>query len=408
MTIRSALLAFAWLCAALATPVRAATWLESWAASPAGPQTANLGEARRTTPGFDDQTIVQIVRLTAGGQALRVRFSNEFGPKPLTIGAATVELVGGGAKPPIVHGPIVLTFAGRSTAVVPPGAPLISDPVKLPTGPLSILKVAMYLPEPVPLCTCHMTGGELVQLSPKGDYTQKPFAPSTEGLLSYRAFLSAVDVQSPQPGPVIVAFGDSITDGYRSTVGANQRWPDRLAERLIAHADGRPVAVVNAGIGGNRILADGVIATLGPSALARFDRDVLAVPGVSHLIILEGVNDIGGGRKNPPSAEDLIAGYRQLIARARAHGVKVIGATILPYEGYTYYYEPEGDVVRQGVNQWIRTSGAFDAVIDFDALMRDPAQPRRLRGDLQSGDWLHPNDAGYRAMGDAIDLSLFR
>jgi lysophospholipase L1-like esterase len=250
-----------------------------------------------------------------------------------------------------------------------------------------------------------MSGGQTVMVSPAGDYTARAFTSVADPSASYHAFLSAVDVERRVKGPVIVAFGDSITDGYRSTDNANRRWPDRLTERLEARSKGRPIAVVNAGIGGNRVLSDGFIAIFGKSALARFDRDVLAVPGASHLIILEGVNDLGG--PSPPSADDLIAGYRQLIARARDHGIKVYGATILPYEGAAYF-KPQGEVVRQAVNQWIRTGGAFDGVIDFDALMRDPAHPSRMIAGLQSGDWLHPNDAGYRAMGDAVDLSLFR
>ena len=209
------------------------------------------------------------------------------------------------------------------------------------------------------------------------------------------------------PGPVIVAFGDSITDGYLSTTGANRRWPDRLAERLTARFPGRAVAVVNAGIGGNRVLSEGAIAIFGQSALSRFDRDVLSVPGATHVIVLEGVNDLGASRTAPPTAAELIAGYRQLIARAHAHGLKIIGATILPYGGAGYFGAP-GEAQRQAINTWIRTGHEFDGVTDLDAATRDPAKPERLRADLQSGDWLHPNDAGYRVMGEAVDLGLFR
>jgi lysophospholipase L1-like esterase len=228
------------------------------------------------------------------------------------------------------------------------------------------------------------------------------------GPATYRAFLSGVEVESAAaPAPVIVAFGDSITDGFQSTTGTDRRWPDRLAERLAAKKPGRPLGVVNAGIGGNRVLSNGAIAVFGQSALTRFDRDVLSVPGVTHVIVLEGVNDLGSSKTNPPTAEALIGGYRQIIARGHAHGLKVIGATILPYGGAAYFGEP-GEAARQAVNHWIRDSHAFDAVIDLDAAIRDPARPERMRADLQSGDWLHPNDAGYRVMGDAVDLSLFR
>jgi lysophospholipase L1-like esterase len=299
-----------------------------------------------------------------------------------------------------------LVFAGKTSATILAGKPLLSDPVDLAVTPLSRLRIALYLPSAVKQCTCHVTGGQHLMISPPGDYTERPFTTVGTGLPDYRAFLSAVDVESLAAGPVIVALGDSITDGYKSTDDANRRWPDRLAEHLIASAGGRPIAVVNAGISGNRLLADGFIPPMGSSALARFDRDVLAVPGVTHLIILEGVNDLGAVGVPLPAAKSLINGYRQLIDRAHRRGIKVIGATILPYEG-AWYFHPEGEAVRQAVNRWIRTGGGFDGVIDFDALMRDPQHPARFKPDLQAGDWLHPNDAGYEAMGDAIDFRLF-
>jgi lysophospholipase L1-like esterase len=261
--------------------------------------------------------------------------------------------------------------------------------------------VALYLPGRAP-CTCHTTGAEVVRVSPPGNHIGEAFASVAAESAGYRAFLTGVEVDDASRGPVIAAFGDSITDGARSTPGANRRWPDRLAERLAG------AAVVNAGISGNRLLGwaeDRPWA--GEAALARFDRDVLSIPGLTHVVILEGVNDLGRGGASPPSAEELILAYSQLIDRAHGHGAKAIGGTILPYEG-AGYFRPEGEAVRQAVNRWIRTSGAFDGVIDFDAAMRDPAAPGKLRADLHSGDWLHPNDAGYRVMGDAVDLKLFR
>jgi lysophospholipase L1-like esterase len=238
-------------------------------------------------------------------------------------------------------------------------------------------------------------------VSPPGDFTDRPFTPAST--TQNRVFLSGVEVESTAPGPVIVAFGDSITDGYLSSVGANRRWPDRLAERLVE--GGRRAAVVNAGIGGNRVLSSGGIAVFGESALSRLDRDVIAQAGATHMIMLEGINDIGV--RPSPAAEALIAGYRQVIARAHAHGLKVILGTVVPYKGAAYF-RPDGEAVRLAVNAWIRTGGEADGVIDFDAAIRDPADPARMRAELQSGDWLHPNDAGYRAMADAIDLRLFR
>ena len=366
---------------------------------------ATVANARfPTTPSFNNQTIVQLVRLSAGGQRLRLRLTNEYGAHALEIGAARVALVGpDGAI--LAGSDRAVTFSRAASATIPAGAPLISDPVALPTKTMARLRVSLFLPGDTGGCTCHMSGLELVQVA-AGDATQRALPPAT-GPAQYRAFLSGVEVEtSAAPGPVIVAFGDSITDGYQSTVGANHRWPDRLEERLAARDPGRAVAVVNTGIGGNRVLSDGLVAIFGESALTRFDRDVLSIPGASHLVVLEGVNDLGMTRP-APSAEALIAGYRQLIARGHAHGLKVVGATILPYGGANYFTAP-GEAVRTAVNTWIRTFHEFDGVIDLDAAMRDPAKPERMRAELQSGDWLHPNDAGYRVMGDAVDPALFR
>jgi lysophospholipase L1-like esterase len=279
---------------------------------------------------------------------------------------------------------------------------MLSDALALPTRPLERLRVSLYLPADTNGCTCHMTGMDLVSIAP-GDATQAPPIPA-KGAADWRAFLTEVDVETAAPvRPVIATFGDSITDGYRSTDDANHRWPDRLAERLTAGK--RPFAVANTAISGNRVLAE-ALPIFGQSALSRFDRDVLSVPGVTHVTVLEGVNDLGM-TKPTPAAADLIAGYRQLIERAHAHRLKIIGATILPYGGAAYF-STGGEAERQKINAWIRTSREFDGVIDFDAAIRDPAKPERMRTELQSGDWLHPNDAGYRVMGDAVDLKLFR
>jgi lysophospholipase L1-like esterase len=249
-----------------------------------------------------------------------------------------------------------------------------------------------------------MTGAEPVDVLP-GDATAKAPPPPAGPRPTYRAFLSAVEVETAAPaGPVVVAFGDSITDGTASTPGKDHRWPDRLAERLTAAQKGRAAGVDDAAISGNQVIAGGRIAIFGQSALTRFDRDVLSIPGATHVVVLEGVNDLGMSRA---TAEPLIAGYRQLIARAHAHGLKIFGATILPYEGAAYF-SPAGEAERQKINAWIRTGKEFDGVIDLDAATRDPAKPTKLRADLQSGDWLHPNDAGYKVMGEAVDLSLFR
>jgi lysophospholipase L1-like esterase len=376
-------------------------WVGSWAASPALPMAAPANNPARGTPTFNNQTITQVVRLSAGGQQLRIRLSNEYGPKPLQVGAARVALVG--ADGAVVAGSErTVTFSGAATALIPPGAPMLSDAVALATKPLARLRVSLYLPTDTNGCTCHMTGMDLISIAP-GDVTRAPPA-AAKGAADYRAFLTEVDVEAAGPfGPVIAAFGDSITDGYRSTDDANHRWPDRLAERLKAAK--RPFALANTAISGNRVLAE-ALPIFGQNALSRFDRDVLSVPGVTHVTVLEGVNDLGM-TKPTPAAADIIAGYRQLIARAHGHGLKIIGGTILPYGGAAYF-SPAGEVERQKINAWIRTAHEFDGVIDFDAAMRDPTKPERMKADLQSGDWLHPNDAGYRAMGDAVDLALFR
>ena len=380
-------------------------WSASWAASPAPPLAASPGlPAAALARAFENQTIDQTVRLSVGGDEIRLRLTNEYGTIPLRIGAAHVVLIDEGGTT-IGGTDRRVTFGGHDTTAIPPGAPWLSDPISLRVPPRARLRVSLFLPANTGLCTCHAVGGQTATISPPGDFTGKPFTP--EATFIARAFISGVDVAGPVARPVIVAFGDSITDGYLASIDRDRRWPDRLAERVAADRGMATYGVVNAAISGNRILADGTIALFGQSAVARFDRDVLSVPGVRTVIMLEGINDIGQPRATPIDTETLIGGYRQIIARAHARGIRIIGGTLLPYEGAAYY-RPQGEAVRAAVNRWIRSSGAFDAVIDFDAALRDPARPSRLRADLQSGDWLHPNDAGYRAMGDAVPLALLR
>lgn len=370
-------------------------WLASWTAAPQ-PPAAN-------SRSFNNQTVRQVVRLSAGGEQVRVRLTNAYGAKPLAIGAAS--LAPASAKGDVTGAVIPLTFGGKTSAVIPPGAPLLSDPVDLKTAALSSLSVSLYLPGETGPCTCHNTGAQTAYVSEAGDFTRAPF--TAKETMTARAFLAGVEVASAKPGKTIVILGDSISDGFRSTDNANARWPDRLAERLNDKPGKAAWAVANAGISGNRVLSNG----MGESALTRLDRDVLAQPGAAYVIVFEGVNDVGmGSRPNNggiPTAEQMIAGYRQIIARVHDRGLKIIGATIAPYEGAAYY-TPEGDAVRQKVNQWIRTGGEFDGLIDFDAVWRDPARPSKIKADLQAGDWLHGNDAGYRAFGDAVPLGLFK
>lgn len=379
------------------SPAPKTAWVGAWGASPAPPTPGGAAPNRAVAGrGFENQTVRQTVRITAAGPRVRLRLTNEYGDKPLRIGAASVAIAGASAKP------VAVTFAGAAFAEIPRGAAMLSDPVALPVKALNSLAVSLFLPEATGMCTCHPLGTATSEVSGPGDFTAGGFTANEK--FANRAFLSAVEVEAGPAAAAIIAFGDSITDGYRSTSDANRRWPDVLAERLAAAGLNR--SVVNQAISGNRVLGY-QLQMFGEPALARFDRDVLTVPGARWLVILEGVNDIGMGADNPPSAATLIAAYRQIIERAHAHGLKVIGGTIVPYEGAAYY-KPAGEAVRGAVNKWIRTGGAFDGVVDFDAAVRDPANPNKMKAELQSGDWLHPNDAGYKAMGEAIDLKLFK
>ncbi len=385
-------------------------WVGTWGASPLPPTAAN--GPFPASPSFHDQTIRQVVRISAGGRRLRLRLTNEYGKTPLEVGAATVALADGkgGIQAGSEH---AVTFGGRPTAVIAAGAPLISDPIDLAVQPLAKLSISLYLPGDTGPCTCHSTGRETAFVSKPGDFTHGTFEPAST--MTARAFLAGVNVDAAGPAHVVVAFGDSITDGVGATLNEDRRWPDDLAQRLADRKGEGSWGVVNEGISGNQVLSDGA----GESALARFDRDVLAVPGVTHIVVFEGINDIGiafghFGRPGAPSfrpaskvsAETLIAGYRQIIARAHLKGIKVYGATITPFKGAAYYSD-EGEVVREAVNRWIRTGNEFDGVIDFDAVLRDPNDPKQITEGLHAGDHLHGSDKGYHEMADSIDLGLF-
>jgi lysophospholipase L1-like esterase len=401
---------FATACAVAApAPNGGPAWIGSWGASPLPPTPA--GGFFPASPSFSNVTLRQVVRLSAGGDQLRVRLTNEYGAAPLSIGAASIALVdASGAVAP--GAAIPLTFGGAASATVPAGSPLLSDAVDLATDDLAHVSISLYLPADTGPCTCHQVALEEGYVSPPGDYTSAAFTPAET--LQQRAFLSGVEVAPAGSGAAIVALGDSITDGVGATAGANRRWPDLLADRLAARGQGA-WGVVNHGVSGNRVLANGA----GESALARLDRDVLSVSGARYLIVFEGVNDLGisfgnfsfpGAPAGPPplrvTAEEMIAGYRQIIARAHAEGLEVFGATIAPYEGAAYW-SPEGEAARQTINAWIRDGGEFDAVLDFDAALADPAQPSRMAEGLHSGDFLHGSDAGYAAMAESIDVGLF-
>jgi lysophospholipase L1-like esterase len=378
-------------------------WTGTWGTAPAGPPApANLQT-------FTDQTLRLIVHTSIGGNRVRIRVSNEFGATPLRIGAARIGVRATGSD--IAPGTDrALTFSGNTSITIPPGAPVLSDPVELNVPALGDLAVSLYLPGTVEATTVHNTGLQTNYVSLPGDFTAAATLPVQRTITNW-PFLTEVDVDSA--GPAIVALGDSITDGTRSTVDTNNRWPDWLARRLQTVRDpilgiNARLGVVNRGISGNRLVTDAPNTLAGRSIFERFDRDVLATGGVRYMTLMIGINDIGNSPNTAPiPAADLIAGYRQVIARAHAKGIAVFGATLTPFEG-AGYYSPEKDVVRQAVNNWIRSSDEFDGVIDFDLATRDPAHPSRFLPAYDSGDHLHPNDLGYQAMGNAVPLTLFR
>jgi lysophospholipase L1-like esterase len=413
------LLAGAFAPAAIAAaPLAKAHWIGTWGAAPEPPR-AGVGKFAGT-PGYSNQTIRQLVRLSAGGAHLRIHFTNEYGTNPLHVGAVGVALVDpSGALEPGTERTV--TFAGKPDAWIPPGAPYVSDAIDLAVKPLATVAISIYLPEPTGPCTCHGIGLETAYVSGPGNFVGKPFDAAQK--IQSRAFISGVDVETTRSGGTIVALGDSITDGFGSMPDTNTRWPDLLADRLVAQQGREAWGVVDMGISGNRVLADGV----GDSALRRFDRDVLSVPGVKYVIVSNGLNDLinSYGHSSTPAPNDprastnkataaaLIAGYRQLIELAHTQGIKVLGATLTPYEGAVLgnradLYSSEGEAQREVINRWIRTSGAFDGVLDFDAAWRDPGDPPRIILSLQHGDHLHGNAAGYQALVRSINLALFR
>lgn len=387
-------------------------WVSSWGAS------QQIPEPQNALPPDDmrDATIRQIVHLSLGGSALRVHLSNAFGTDalhftsvhiahPLSPSSAAIEPASDRA----------LTFAGKPDVTIPPGAEYISDPIEMPVAALSDVAVTFHLDAPPVQETGH-PGSRSTSYYVHGDQVSAADLPNAKHVDHWYQ-LTEIDVRTTaakgDEAGVVVALGDSITDGHAATTNGNDRWTDVLAARLQAGKKTRDIGVSNQGIGGNHVLTDG----LGPNVLARFDRDVLAPEGVRWLIVFEGVNDLGGLARNGEVSADqhaalvarLIAAYQQIIARAHAHGLLVYGATITPYTGSGYYHPgllSEGD--RQTVNAWIRADGHFDAVLDFDKVVRDPAHPEQMLPVFDSGDHLHPSPAGYKAIGESIPLSLFK
>jgi len=404
------------LAAAFAMPGLAATrtthWVATWGPSPS-PQLPDAAQMRKEGLVFENQTLREIVHTTIGGDTVRVRLSNAFAGDEVEIAAAHIALRASGAD--IDPGSDrSLTFSGRPGATIPPGATVLSDPVRLEVPAAGDLAISLYLPKIATGAGIHYSAQQ-TSYAAAGDLTGAASLAGATTLSSW-VFVTGVDVLVPETTALVVAFGDSITDGALSTSDANHRWPDILAARLLAWHGGKRVAVIDAGIGGNRVLHDAKSdVRYGVNALARFDRDALAQPGVKWIILLEGINDLGhydpdGPDSEKPTAGDIIAGLKQMIERAHELGIRVVGGTLTPFEGtpFGHYFTAEKEAKRKAINQWIRTGGAFDGVADFDKAVRDPQHPDRMLPAYDSGDHLHPKDAGYKAMGEAIDLALFQ
>jgi lysophospholipase L1-like esterase len=396
-------------------------WVATWATAqqavrPAPPQAGRgaqptptpVGPVAPATPppspgaNFNNQTVRMIAHASIAGKRVRIELSDAVGAPIVNVGAAHIAIRAKGSE--IVAGSDrALTFGGKPTCTLRPGVSTVSDPVDLDIPALADLAVSLYFPGETGPPTSHPLGLHTTYISQAGDFTAQPAIANAATVASYY-FLSSIDVLAPAKAGLIVALGDSITDGARSTADADRMWPALLAARLQANKATARFAIVNEGISGNQVLRDGA----GTSALARFDRDVLNEPGVAWLMILESINDIGAIARGGGSltAADLIGALGQLVERAHMHGIKVAGCTLTPYGGAGYYSDA-GESIRSAVNDWIRTGGAFDAVVDFDAAVRDPNNPKEFRADMHAGDRLHPSDAGYAVMANSVDLSIF-
>jgi lysophospholipase L1-like esterase len=385
----------------LAKP-EAKKWVGTWASSPLLDAHVKNAEDLLTAATQSGATLREVVHVSIGGETLRVRFSNLYGTSPLVIGPVEIAQTLKGVA--IVPGTNkAVTFNGQPSVSIPSGALAVSDPASFKLAPLSDLTVSFFLPNPTGPVTEHQLGNA-TSYHVTGNVVSSASLESPTTATSWY-YLNGVDTLAASEAGAVITIGDSITDGAKSTIDTNQRWPDELARRLQADPKYRNLSVLNEGISGNKILLDGA----GPSALARFDRDVLAQSGAKYLLILEGINDIGRLHGTPDAgltAADLISALNQMVVRAHAHGIAVIGCTLTPYHGAGYYTE-NGETIRKALNEWIRTGGVLDGFVDLEAAVRDPNHPDTFLPTVDPGDHLHPNDAGYKAMGDAIDLKLF-
>ncbi|UXB21810.1 SGNH/GDSL hydrolase family protein [Stenotrophomonas maltophilia] len=376
-------------------------WVASWQASPQPVWGPEFLFPTLVPAALQDQTFRQTARISLGGSRLRVRLSNAYGTQPLRIGAASVAARAGDTPQP-------LSFEGQPGVLIGPGQERLSDPLPLATADRQALQVSVFVPGPMPVQTFHWEGRQTSWIAP-GDQSQAQTLSGASSTTA-RLFLAGIEVEAPTSARSVVVIGDSITDGATASLDQDQRWTDHLAARLAP----RGIAVVNAGISGGRLLHDG----MGESALARFQRDALDQPGVSSVIVLVGINDISwpgtafARKQAPPTLAELQAGYRALAEQAHRRGLRILGATLMPFAGalpgtpLDDYYHPDKDALRRQLNAWLRTDGPFDAVIDLDAALRDPADPSRMAAAYDSGDHLHPGDAGNRAMAEAVDLDV--
>lgn len=378
-----------------------ARWLSSWST------TVMPEPAEKHDLPLADATLRQVVHVSLGGDEVRIRFSNAFGRTPVSIRAASVALAG--AQGTLAGPAAKLSFGGREFATIPVGASLVSDPVKLAVPSQTSLAISIQLGGAIPPTLSYHGGSRTTSYLQPGNAVLAETLPEAKRFVGW-IFIAGVDVRrTDAEAATLIVMGDSISDGYGTTTDRNERWPDELLRRWNAEGNRAPLGLANVSLGGNRLLRDG----LGPNVLARFERDVLTQAGAKWLLLAVGINDIGtrvDARKNGhdyATADDLIAGYRQIIARAKAHGLRVYGATMTPYTGADFYWSEDGEADRQAVNAWIRESGEFDAVVDFDAAVRDPAKPERLAAEYDCGDHLHPSIAGYKRMAEAVDLALF-
>ena len=393
-------------------------WVATWATAqqlllapvPGG---AKDHEQSKLPDTLNDQSVRMIVHTSIGGNRVRIHLSNAIGATPVTVGSIHIANRNGQGSQIVANSDRTITFSGKKSISIPPGVIVVSDPIDLDIRPEADLAVSLYFPQDTGAPTNHLLGLHQAFIS-KGDTTSQAMLPEPVQTTTSYLWLASVDVSKASPTSFsVVALGDSITDGYATTLDANRAWPVLLGKRLVSVGPKPGIAVLNQGISGNQVLRDGA----GISAQARFDRDVLSQAGVKWMILLEGINDINLHTRVSPevplftsddlTSDDLIGAYVQLIERAHTHGIKVIGATMTPEEG-VWIATKRGEEIRQAVNKWIRTSGRFDAVVDFDAVIRDPNHPEKMRAEFDPGDHIHPNDEGNQAMANAFDLSVFR